>query len=278
MGRFAAGFTVRLEAVDYKAGLPCSARAKGPQCRILSFPIAKVSFQSSMSLLLTNDDGVDAPGLAALLNITRKWGPATIVAPQVEQSGVAHRVTDQQPIAVEMRDERRFAVDGTPADCARLGLLHLANGAQWLLSGINAGGNLGSDIYMSGTVAAAREAALLGTPAVALSQYRRHLDRPSDWTRTARWAMLVLEFLFEHELATGEFWNVNFPDPDDPDIEPEIVICPVDPGHHAVAYELTSSGWSYRGRYQERHRHPGCDVDVCFSGQIAVSRITTRAT
>lgn len=229
-----------------------------------------------MSLLLTNDDGIDAPGLATLLKVVQPWGPATVAAPQVEQSGIGHRVTDKQPIAVQTRDTGRFAVDGTPADCARLGLLHLAQGTRWLLSGINAGGNLGSDIYMSGTVAAAREAALLGVPAVALSQYRCHLERPLDWNRTALWVTRVLEQIFEQELAPGEFWNVNLPDPDDPDFEPEIVTCPVDPGHHALAYELTPDGWAYRGRYRERQRSPGCDVDVCFSGQIAVSRIPTR--
>jgi 5'-nucleotidase len=226
-----------------------------------------------MSLLLTNDDGIDAPGLAALCSVVQAWSTTTIVAPLVEQSGVAHRVTDSHPIAVQALGAGRFAVDGTPADCARLGLLHLAPGTRWLLSGINAGGNLGSDIYMSGTVAAAREAALLGTPAVALSQYRGRLDRPLDWNRAAGWVKRVLEHLFEQTLTSGEFWNVNLPDPDDPTFEPEIVLCPIDPGHHAVAYEQTPTGWLYRGKYRERHRRPGCDVDVCFSGNIAVSRI-----
>jgi len=227
-----------------------------------------------MSLLLTNDDGIDAPGLAALFSVVQDWCGTTIVAPQAEQSGVAHRVTDNRPIAVQTLDSRRFAVDGTPADCARLGLLHLAPGTRWLLSGINAGGNLSSDIYMSGTVAAAREAALLGTPAVALSQYRRRLDRPLDWNRAAVWVKQVLEHLFDQTLAPGEFWNVNLPDPDEPTVEPEIVLCPVDPGHHAVSYEQTPAGWAYRGKYRDRHRRPGCDVDVCFSGNIAVSRLT----
>lgn len=227
-----------------------------------------------MCLLLTNDDGIDAPGLAALYSVVQPRGAITIVAPQVEQSGVAHRVTDKHPIAVESRGARRFAVDGTPADCARLGLLHLAPDTRWLLSGINAGGNLGSDVYMSGTVAAAREAALLGKPAVALSQYRGHLDRPPDWNRAAVWVKRVLDHLFAQTLAAGEFWNVNLPDPDVPAVEPEIVLCAVDPGHLALAYEQTPRGWLYRGKYRERHRQPGCDVDVCFSGNIAVSRIS----
>ena len=226
-----------------------------------------------MSFLLTNDDGIKAPGIAALNTVARLWGPTIVVAPREEQSGVGHRITDKHPIVVESLDETRFAVDGTPADCARLGLLELASGSTWLVSGINAGGNLGSDIYMSGTVAAAREAALLGVRAIAVSQYHCRMDRIFDWERSARWTQRVLRQLFDEPLSAGEFWNVNLPDPDDLTAEPEIVICPVDPGHHAVAYEQTDSGWRYCGRYQERSRQTGCDVDVCFSGSIAVSRM-----
>lgn len=258
---------VEAESIASAAGVPWAQSG---------YHLRPVEPLTHMSLLLTNDDGIDAPGLAALHDVVQRCGEITIVAPQLEQSGVAHRVTDTHPIAVQSRDARRFAVAGTPADCARLGLLHLAPGTQWLLAGINAGGNLGSDIYMSGTVAAAREAALLGTSAVALSQYRTHLQRPLDWARAAGWVHRVLQHLFEQSLAAGEFWNVNLPDPDDPAADPQIVHCAVDPGHHALAYEQTPEGWVYRGKYRERHRQTGCDVDVCFSGNIAVSRIATR--
>ena len=226
-----------------------------------------------MNLLLTNDDGIDAPGLAILKRIVSHRGAITIVAPVEEQSGVGHRVTDKALIAVHARDDSSFAVAGTPADCARLGLLELARGATWLLSGINPGGNLGSDIYMSGTVAAAREAALLGIPAVAVSQYRAVRNGLLDWERSAAWTTRVLQHLWETPLKRGEFWNVNLPDPVDAVTEPEIVFCPVDPGHHAVAFERRESGWIYRGQYRERHREPGSDVDVCFAGNIAVSRV-----
>lgn len=226
-----------------------------------------------MTFVLTNDDGIEAPGLALLGELMQGRGPVVVAAPHEEQSGWSHRVTDAHPISVRHLDSGRYAIEGTPADCARVGLLHLSEAPQWLISGINAGGNLGSDLYMSGTVAAAREAALLKIPAIALSQYRRSRKHPIRWERTRRWAERVLDRILYEEIAPGEFWNVNFPDPDDSAHEPEIVDCPVDPGHHAVRYEETEDGFLYRGVYQDRHREPGCDVDICFAGHIAVSRV-----
>ena len=113
-----------------------------------------------MAFLLTNDDGIDAPGIEALWQVVE--GDGTIVAPQQQHSGCGHTVTVNAPIAVAQRSPQHYAVGGTPADCVRLGLQHLYPKAQLVLSGINAGGNLGTDVYMSGTVAAVREAALLG--------------------------------------------------------------------------------------------------------------------
>lgn len=227
-----------------------------------------------MAFLITNDDGIGAPGLNLLQQLAESRGPAIVVAPHAEQSGIGHRVTDNGPIAVYRVGDRGHAVEGTPADCARIGLKHLANSSTWLLSGINAGGNLGTDVYMSGTVAAAREAALLGVRAIALSQYNRTGKHAINWDRTRRWAHGVLEFLLAEPLPPRAFWNVNFPDPEAASAEPQIVICPIDPGHHAVEYEPTEAGYIHRSVYQKRHREPGCDVDVCFSGHIAVTLIT----
>ncbi len=226
-----------------------------------------------MQLLLTNDDGIDALGLEALLDVAGDYGSVTVVAPQEEHSGASHRVTDRAAIRVRTVDDRRYAVGGTPVDCARLGLLHLARETNWVLSGINAGGNLGSDIYMSGTVAAAREASLLGFPAIAISQYRRSWQEPLRVDRMQRWAKLVLNELFDRPLEPGEFWNVNFPDPEDPTHEPEMIFSPVGTGHFDLSCKETEEGFVYRGKYVDRHREPGGDVDVCFSGNIAVSKI-----
>src|SRR5262245_15532886 len=126
-----------------------------------------------MRMLLTNDDGIEADGLRALLEAARPFGDAVVAAPAGPQSGVSHAVTTGAAVRAEPRGPGRFAVAGSPADCVRVALSRLAPDAGWVLSGINHGGNLGADVYYSGTVAAAREAALHGWPAVALSHYRR---------------------------------------------------------------------------------------------------------
>src|SRR5262245_53768028 len=125
-----------------------------------------------MKLLLTNDDGIDAPGLRALLAAAQPLGEPVVVAPARAHSGCSHRVTTDGPFRVAARPDG-FAVEGTPADCVRVALHDVAPDIAWVLSGINAGGNLGADVYHSGTVAAVREAVLHGLPGVALSQYRK---------------------------------------------------------------------------------------------------------
>src|SRR4051794_8133913 len=98
-----------------------------------------------MKFLISNDDGIDAPGLQALVTAARTLGDAIVVAPAGPQSGVSHQVTWEGAVRVEERAEQRFALHGTPADCARIGLLRIAPDANWVLSGINHGGNLGAD-------------------------------------------------------------------------------------------------------------------------------------
>ena len=179
-----------------------------------------------MNILLTNDDGIDAPGLAALAAACHDAWPAAgrviVVAPKEPHSGCGHRVTTDRPLVLEQVGSDRFHVDGTPADCVRLALATLfsesAPPLDWVLSGINAGGNLGVDIHHSGTVAAAREAALHGVKSLAVSHYHRR-EEPIDWQRAARWMTAILTSVVGRggpggePLAAGEFWNVNFPHP-----------------------------------------------------------------
>src|SRR5271166_725370 len=122
-------------------------------------------------LVLTNDDGVDAPGLQALLQAAKGLGRCRVIAPSGPLSGCAHQVTTHRPIRISPRGPDVLEVGGTPVDCVRLALTSLATDLGWVLSGINAGGNLGTDVYISGTVAAARETAIHGLPAIALSHY-----------------------------------------------------------------------------------------------------------
>jgi 5'-nucleotidase len=126
-----------------------------------------------MRILITNDDGIHAEGLAALETIARVLtDDVWIVAPEVEQSGASRALTLSDPLRVRRLDERRFAVAGTPTDCVMLGVQDLVTGAKpdLVLSGVNRGQNVGEDVSMSGTVAGAIQGMVVGVPAIALSQ------------------------------------------------------------------------------------------------------------
>jgi 5'-nucleotidase len=225
-----------------------------------------------VKLIVTNDDGYDAPGLRALLEICEALGTPVVVAPSGPQSAVGHRVTTRAPIALEEVDRDRFRVDGTPADCARIALRHVAPDADWLIAGINHGGNLGADVYISATVAAAREAALLGCRAISISQYVPPRWQV-DWDLTRRRAERALRLLLERPLQSGSYWNVNLPAPPGRDVDLEIAFCALDPSPLPVGYRRIDDELIYSGDYHSRPRLPGRDVDVCFGGRIAITAI-----
>ena len=223
-----------------------------------------------MTLILTNDDGIDAPGIRALQMAVN--GAGVLVAPQLEWSGCGHRVTTTTPIQIEQRSPQAYAIGGTPADCVRVAISHLFPKVEFVLSGINAGGNLGADVYISGTVAAVREAALHGIPGVAVSHYRKG-RRNVGWETAARWTTHVLTELRRRPLEPGSFWNVNLPhlEPGDPD--PEVVFCDSCKQPLPIDYVVKGDSLIYKGEYAKRDRTPGSDVDVCFSGKIAVTQL-----
>jgi 5'-nucleotidase len=225
-----------------------------------------------MKFLLTNDDGIDAEGLAALAEAAAPLGQIDCVAPDSHYSGCGHRVTTDRPIRVVQRSDRRWAIDGTPADCVRVALAHLATDVDWVLSGVNHGGNLGVDVFHSGTVAAVREAALHGKPGIAFSHYRRR-GMESDWPRVARWASLVLTLLLERPARPGKFWNVNLPHPAPGEPEPRVVYCSLEAGPLPLFFRAEGDLLHYAADYHERQRQKGSDVDVCFSGDIAVTEL-----
>jgi 5'-nucleotidase len=238
----------------------------------------KLERDKTLKIVLTNDDGIDAPGLDALVQCLRKLGKAIIVAPQHAQSGIAHRVTTRDPIRINRLGQNRHSVDGTPADCARIALKVIAPDANWLISGINAGANLGSDVYNSGTVAAAREAAILGYRAVAVSQYIAK-DQQVNWAITGYHAQRVLQMLFGRDPGSGYFWNVNLPHPLRMDSEIAYQFCGLDTHPHKYVYRQTGAELFYDGSIHERPRDPGKDVAVCFDkGQIAITRIAVGTT
>ena len=226
-----------------------------------------------MKFLVTNDDGIDAAGLAALVSAVEDLGEPIVVAPAGPQSGVSHRVTWHEGVRIEQRDKRTYAIHGTPADCVRLGLLKVIPDAKWILSGINHGANLGADVHYSGTVAAVREAVLHGWPGIAVSHYRKS-GVAFDWQRAAEWVRPILKDLLARPIEPGVFYNINLPNlpPDAP--RPEVVWCALDPNPLPLNYRHEEeSDLYFAGDYQLRHRTPGFDVDVCFGGRIAVTEV-----
>lgn len=232
------------------------------------------------ALILTNDDGFDAPGLQALAAaLEPEFGERLyIAAPDRCYSGGSQQVTMSSPIPVEERGPRRWAIGGSPADCARLALTVLGPRDALVVAGINHGGNMGHDVFLSGTVGAAREAALLGGAAVAVSHYLRP-GIPLDWPRAAEWTAVVLREIFAGDCPPGALWNVNLPHHEPgPRPMPQVVSCAPCPAPLPIAYTFAEGAWHYDGhRYHTRTRTPGTDVAACFGGSIALSRLATTA-
>ena len=169
-----------------------------------------------MRILLTNDDGVNARGLALLEDIAgRLSDDVWVVAPAEEQSGTGHSLTLTQPIRLRRLGERRFAVVGTPTDAVMMAVAHIMRDAppDVVLSGINRGANLAEDVTYSGTVSAAMEGALAGYPSIALSQVyaREGMGDSVPFAAAEGWAEQVLRPLLAQPLAPRTLVNVNFP-------------------------------------------------------------------
>ena len=234
--------------------------------------VENLIYGNRMQLLVTNDDGIDAHGLAALVDAVRNVGTPIVVAPNEQQSGCSHSVTTGKPVRMEPRGRDRYAIFGTPADCVRVGLSRITPEARWVLAGINHGGNLGADVYYSGTVAAVREAVLHGWPGIAVSYYKKkHLEY--DWSRVIPWVTKAIASIMEREPEPGVLWNINLPhiEPTDPD--PAVVYCKLDPHPLPLSFRHGEDGMLYDGDYHSRQRGPETDVDCCFGGRIAVTQI-----
>jgi len=165
-------------------------------------------------VLISNDDGIHAPGLKLLEKIIRKLAREVwVVAPEAEQSAAGHSLTLRRPLRIRKLSPRRFAIDGTPTDCVLLGVNQVMDGnpPDLMLSGINRGGNLGEDVTYSGTVAAAMEGTLLGIPSIAFSLVTD--DRAqAKWGTPEHWAADVVTRLCRTERPANVLINVNFPD------------------------------------------------------------------
>lgn len=169
-----------------------------------------------MRILLTNDDGYHAPGLAVLETIARALSDDIwVVAPTEEQSGAGHSLTLTRPLRIRRFDDRRYAVNGTPTDAVMMAIAKIMKDCppDLILSGVNRGANLAEDVTYSGTVSAAIEGALAGVRAIALSQVyaREGMGDTVPFGAAAAWGERVLRPLIDAPLAPRTLINVNFP-------------------------------------------------------------------
>jgi 5'-nucleotidase len=168
-----------------------------------------------MRILLTNDDGIHAEGLALLERIAKTFSDDVfVVAPEYDQSGASHSLTINDPLRLRKISERHYAVKGTPTDCVIMGVKRLLDGAapDLVLCGVNNGHNVADDVTYSGTVAGAMEAASLGLPAIAISQAYGPIGREeSFWDCAETHAPGLIAKILAEGISQGIVINVNFP-------------------------------------------------------------------
>lgn len=241
-----------------------------------------------MRILITNDDGISAPGLAVLEKIAQDLagpnGEVWTVAPAFEQSGVGHCISYTRPTMLSQLDARRFAAEGSPADCVLAGI-HVAmkdNPPDLVLSGVNRGNNSAENALYSGTLGGAMEAALQGIPAMALSQYfgphNRDLDDPFE--ASAQHGASVVRKILAAAPADEEdyrlFYNINFPPVPAESVKGSRVVRQgFRRGSHFSAEEqISPNGRRYlwiRGGDQHVHTAPDTDASVNLDGFISVT-------
>lgn len=165
-------------------------------------------------ILVTNDDGVHSPGLAALLGAMKTLGDAYVVAPDRERSAVSHALTMHRPLKVDELQERIYSINGTPSDCVAIGVNKLLPARPaFVASGINRGANLGDDITYSGTVSAAIESTIMGIPAFAVSLVvRGRSNAELHFDTAARISEKIGSYILAHSLPYDTLLNVNVPD------------------------------------------------------------------
>jgi len=243
-----------------------------------------------MFILISNDDGITAPGIAALVRAVRDLGQVVVAAPDSCQSAMAHSITLHQPLTVkrvtlpEADDIEGFAIDGRPADCVRLAVRNLLpRKPDIVLSGINSGANVGVNVFYSGTVAAAAEGAMFGIPAVAFSMTftdsqagRVVLDAAGAHCRS------VLDALLSRGLAPAELVNVNVPSLRER-LPQGVRVCEQSDAEVQDKYvlqESTPAGDRYRlgDDYDFHQPHHASDVVLLREGYLTVTPLRVSLT
>lgn len=231
-----------------------------------------------MRILLTNDDGIHAEGLAVLERIARTLSDDVwIVAPETDQSGLAHSLTLSEPLRLRKVADKHFALRGTPTDCVIMGIREvLPEKPDLVLSGVNDGANMADDVTYSGTIAGAIEGTMQGVRSIALSQaVRRDNGRYVPWEVAETHAPDLLRKLIEADLPDGTFLNVNFPN-----CEPDNVQGVEVTSQGKLDFGLTIDGREdgrgkpyYWLRFGERNGHfrDGTDIQALKQDKISVT-------
>ena len=229
-----------------------------------------------MHFLISNDDGITARGIQVLSQRMSELGKVTIVAPDQDRSGASNSLTLDSPVRISEIDERTFRVTGTPTDCVHIALTGLLDGdPDMVVSGINAGANLGDDVIYSGTVAAAMEGRFLGFPAIAVSLVFN--DKPRYFETAAEVITLLVQRLRQDPLPADTILNINVPDLPWSEIE-GIEVTRLGHRHRA---EPTIREVDPRGRPMywigpagaEQDAGPGTDFDAIRRGYVSVTPI-----
>lgn len=231
-----------------------------------------------MRILVSNDDGIGAPGLEVLERIARKLSDDVwTVAPEQEQSGAAHSLSLYEPVRLRKLSDRRFAVSGTPTDCVLMALQEVIPNKKkvdLVLSGINAGSNAGDDVTYSGTVAAAMEGTVLGVPSIALSQLTD--DKAAvKWHNAEKYAPEIIKKLVKCGWPENVLMNVNFPDVPLSKVK-GISICPQ--GKRRVGVSITGRVdpkkrpyYWLGGERDNTANKPGVDIDLLYKGHVTIT-------
>jgi 5'-nucleotidase len=240
-----------------------------------------------LRILLTNDDGVYAPGLRAIRNELQKLGEVVVVAPATEQSAVGHSITLLTPLLIQeiLDDQDEFmgwAVEGRPADCVKLGLLELLpEPPDLVVSGLNAGSNAGINVLYSGTVAAAIEGAFFRQTSIAVSlEYTK--VKPLDFSRAAAIARQIIEQILARRPKRGALFNVNIPSLEKGPIR-GVRTVPQNVASYTEAYDrrIDPRGRTYfwtGADYDCPNPHPDSDVTALADGYVTVTPLQFNLT
>jgi 5'-nucleotidase len=239
-----------------------------------------------MRILVTNDDGIDAPGLHALRQIAAKLSDdVTVVAPETNQSGKGHSLSLHEPLRMREIDDNAYAVRGTPTDSVIMAVRHIMAGRlpELILSGVNRGANMAEDMTYSGTIAAAFEGTLVGIRSIALSQAFGFESKMPRWETAIEHAPGIIGKLLQLEWPEGCLMNVNFPDREPGAIEGLRVTRQGrrDPGLLSIDARRDTWGDHYYWLAYERRRSAaaaGTDLDAVYGGFISVTPLAMNMT